>query len=193
MRTTEPTILTQGERMEWTRSFADYPATEYDLQYRFRGNGTGINVDAVADGDSFVAEVTAAQSATMAAVKYAWQAWLTEIADPTNTFEIESGSTDIQRGFTEGSTTAIDLRTPAKIMLDSIDAAITAFATGNGVTEYEIETPAGRRRVKRSDTATLSAERKYWAGIVANEQLKERMKNGGPFAQPIRSRMYKAR
>jgi hypothetical protein len=187
-RTTEPTCVTQGEQIEWTRDFCDYPADEWTLEYRFRGPGTGVNIDATADGTKFAAVLTSVASAALAAGEWRWQAWATNIAEPTTVQMIDSGTTQILTGFVD-STAEVDLRSDAEKHLAAIDAALLAFAESD-VLEYEIETPAGRRKVKRSDKTTLESQRKYWAGIVANEKLKRSMKNGGPFAKPIRARMY---
>lgn len=189
-RTTEPNTITQGERLAWTRSFDGYSSDAYTLVYRLRGPGPGINVTATAGtSDGFDAEITAAQSLTLSVGEYEWQAWLTETADATNTFPVEEGILAVLRGFEADATVAHDLRSPAKIMLDTIDAAMLAFATSD-VVEYEIETPAGRRRVKRSDKATLTAERKYWAGIVTNEYARENARKGRPLMTSIKMRVY---
>lgn len=189
-RTTEPNTITQGERLAWTRGFAGYSSDDYTLIYRFRGPGPGINVEATAGtGGGFDAEITAAQSLTLSVGEYEWQAWLTETADATNTFPVEEGIIAVLRGFAADATVTHDLRSPAKIMLDTIDAAMLAFATSD-VVEYEIETPAGRRRVKRSDKATLTAERKYWAGIVTNEYARENARRGRPLMTSIKMRVY---
>lgn len=179
-----PSTIRQGERSEWTVSYGDYPTTEYTLQYRFRGNGPGINVDAVVVDGKFVAELTAAQSATMAVTKYIWQAWLTEIADSTNTFIVNEGFATVQAGFTAASLAAIDPRSPAQIALDTINAALLAFATSD-ITEYEISTPAGSRRVKRSDKAQLLSMRKEFAMTVSMERTRSRIKNGGSLIKSV--------
>jgi len=197
VRTTEPTTITTREEVHWTKSFADYPATLWQLNYYFRGpgtgEGTGFNAvwatEVTADGDDFSITVagTKTDDITVAGV-YLWQAWVTEIADSTNKKMILSGRTNVLLGFDPADLT-VDVRTPAKIALDTIDAALLAFSSTNAQ-EYEITTPAGSRRVKRSATSELLSLRKYWAGIVALEQAKERMKNGGPFAQRIGIRVY---
>lgn len=184
-RTTEPTHITQGERIAWTKAISGYPADEWDLQYRFRGQGYGFNVDATADDTAFEAEITAEQSATMQfGETYEWQAWLTEIADPDNTFVILTGTIDVKRGFVEGAARAVDLRTPAQIGLDSIDAALLAFATSD-IVEYEISTPTGSRRVKRSDKANLMKLRSEFAKRVSVENTKRRVDNGGPLMRSV--------
>lgn len=187
MRTTEPTSITQGEKIEWTRSFCDYSAADYTLQYRFRGVGPGADIDATADGSDFNAVLTAAASVLMTPGDYQWQAWVTEIATPTNTFAVGSGSVRVLAGFVAGTTGDIDLRTQAKIMLDTIDAALLASA-GSNVVEYEITTPAGSRRVKSSRSDALS-QRKYWAMIVRRQNAAEKMRNGEKWGTTVKVRM----
>jgi hypothetical protein len=188
-RRTEPTVITKGERVTWTKSYADYPASEYTLQYRFRwtgsGAGAGIDVNASAEGDDFNVVIANTVSDDFTQVgRHKWQAWVTEIADATNKILVGEGFVTVKAGFVAGTLTAVDTRSAAKIALDSIDAAMTAFATGD-VLEYEITTPAGSRRVKRSSRADLIQLRKHYAAIVARENAAERMRNGGSFGQRI--------
>jgi hypothetical protein len=185
MRETEPTVITQGEALEWQRSFCGFPSDEYTLQYRFRGPGTGFNADADAQTDgSFLTTVPTTSTADLATGKYQWQAWLTEIADSTNKQMIAEGVVTVKRGFASTDTGTIDLRTPAKIALDSIDAAMSAFATSD-VQSYEITTPAGTRKITRSQRKDLLDLRKYYALIVARENAAERVRNGGKFGKSI--------
>lgn len=194
VRTTEPTTITTREEVHWTKSFDDYPATLWQLDYYFRGPGIGFNAawatEITADGDDFDIVVPASKTdnVTEAGV-YIWQAWLTEIADSTNKIKIGEGRTKIVIGFDPASVATVETRSKAKIMLDTIDAALLAFATSD-VTEYEISTPAGSRRVKRSDKTQLTSERKYWAGIVTNEIARERARNGQPLMRTVEMRVY---
>lgn len=180
-----PSAVTQGERVEWSKSYSDYPATEYDLTYRFRGPGIGVDIDATADDEDFDVEITAAQSTALATTgDYQWQAWLTEIADTDNTFMVDSGTIAVLPGFAAANVAAVDLRSNAQKTLDSIDAALLAFGTSD-VLEYEIETPAGRRKVKRSDKVHLTSMRKDAAIRVSMERTKRRVQNGGSLMQSI--------
>lgn len=179
-----PSQITQGERAEWSKSYSGYPADEFDLQYRFRGPGTGLDVDGTADGTSFDITLTAADPAFNVVGTYHWQAWLTEIADSTNTFIVEQGTITIKAGFVDGETGDLDLRSAAQIAIDTIDAAMLAFATSD-ITEYEISTPAGSRRVKRSDKEQLTNLRKQYAMIVSMERTRDRLRNGGKLMKSI--------
>lgn len=194
VRQTEPTTITTREEVHWQKCYPDYPASLWQLNYYFRGPGTGFNAawatEVTAEGDDFDIVVPASKTDDMTvAGDYTWQAWLTEIADSTNKIKIGEGRVKVVLGFDPTSVVTLETRSKAKIMLDTIDAALLAFATSD-VMEYEIETPAGRRRVKRSDKATLTAERKYWAGIVTNEFAREDARNGKPLMKSIQMRVY---
>lgn len=185
MRTTEPTQIIKGERLEWTKTLPDYPASAWSLEYRFRGAGTGIDVNATADGDDFLCEITKTDSAGFGtAGKYRWQAWVTETADSNNTFVVGEGIVTVRAGFDTSSQAAVDLRSTAKQILDAIDATLLNTATSDQL-EYEIETPAGRRKVKKMSRNELLDLRKVYAGIVARENAAERVRNGGKFAQTV--------
>jgi hypothetical protein len=188
MRQTEPTQITQGEAIEWERSFCDYPATLWTLQYRFRGVGPGLDAAATADGEDFAVSVAGTDTAKMSVGRYQWQAWATEIADTTNTLMIASGTVDVLLGFVSGDTADVDLRTNARKTLDAIDAALLT-AAADAVVEYEITTPTGTHRVRRSRSEALE-QRKYWAGIVAREDQNTRIRNGGKFATAVKVRMF---
>jgi hypothetical protein len=184
MREIEPTVITQGERIEWTKTFCDYPATLYSLEYRFRGTGPGFNVTATVDGSDFLAAVTKENSAACSLGRYDWQSWLTEIATRITHFSPDPVEQDVQRGFATGSTGNVELRSDAKMALDAINAAILGQATNNQM-EYEITTPAGSRKIRRVPLADLLAARKEYAAIVARENAAERVKNGGQFGRSV--------
>lgn len=189
-RITEPTQFTQGERLAWTKTLADYPASEWTLKYYFRtAAGPGFNVTATASGDDHLAEVAASVTSGVGTGRIDWQAWVTEIADTDNVQQIESGYATVKLGFDPAKTAKVDLRTPAKIALDSIDAAMEAFATSD-IQEYEISTPSGSRRVKRSARADLLSLRKYYGGRVALEEAAERARTTGKFGRSVNVRVF---
>ncbi len=189
MRETEPTTIIKGERIEWTRSYCDFSAEDYTLEYRFRGAGAGIDVNATADGTAFNAVITKTASAGFgAAGKYRWQAWLTEIADANNTFVVGEGVVTVKAGFDTASQAAVELRTPEKIALDAINAALANAATSDQM-EYEISTPTGSRRIKRISRTELITLQKHYAAIVSRQNLQERLANGGRFGKQVKVSM----
>jgi hypothetical protein len=180
-----PSPVKQGERVEWEWTLCDYPSDEYTLQFRFRGPGTGFDVNATADadgGDGY--DAFKAFGTSLTAGVWAWQAWVTEIADATNTFMVDDGIITIETGFAAAGTGTFETRSAAKIALDTIDAALLAFSSSD-VLEYEITTPAGSRRVKRSDKSQLMTLRKHWAMVVSMERTRDRLQNGGKLMKSV--------
>lgn len=192
VRTIEPTQITTGSTVEWTRTFTDYPADEWTLQYRFRGPGGGFNIDAEQNADNpekFDAVIDPADTEdVITAGRYIWEAWVTNIADPTIIkLACSPGRAYVSLGFDADETDA-ETRSANEIALDTVNAALLAFATSD-VLEYEISTPAGTRKVKRSDKTQLLEMRKLYATLVANERARERGRNGQPIMQSIKVRM----
>ena len=137
VRPIEPTQITTREEVHWTKSYADYPATLWQLNYYFRGPAlvTGFNAawatEVTADGDDFDIVVPASKTDDMTVAGwYTWQAWLTEIADSTNKIKIGEGHTRVTLGFDPADLT-LETRTPNEIALDSVNAAMHAFATSD--------------------------------------------------------------
>lgn len=180
-RTAEPTLLRQGERIGWTKTFADYGADEYSLEYRFAGPGDRFEVTATANGTSFDALLTVAAGQVIG--KYVWQAWLTETATPTNKFVAASGFLKIETGFADGGTGVVETRSTAQQIVDAIDAAILASGA-SAVIEYEITGPTGSRKVKESKSEAMK-QRTYYAGIVARENARQRARETGKFGRRV--------
>lgn len=187
-RTTEPKEIVKGERIAWTKTLDGYPASEWTLEYRFRGRGAGVNVTATSSGDVFEAAITAAQTATMSPSPYEWQAWLTEKADAANTFVASTGTVRVKTGFSAASTAAVDNRSQAEITLEALNAAIASRATSDQL-EYEVSTPAGSRRIKRMPLTELLEARKIYSGIVARERQAARIRQGGRFGIRVVGRL----
>lgn len=195
VRTIEPTQITTREEVHWTKSYTDYPASLWQLNYYFRGpaSATGFNAawgtEVTADGDDFDIVVPASKTDDMTVAGiYTWQSWLTEIADSTNKINIGSGRTRIVIGF-DPSDLTLETRTANEIALDTVNAALLAFSTSD-VLEYEISTPAGTRKVKKSDKTQLLEMRKLYATLVANERARERARKGGSLMPSIKMRVY---
>ncbi len=190
VRTIEPTQITTREEIHWTRTYADYPATLWTLQYRFRGPGIGFNAAATADGDDFDIVVPAATTDNVTVAGwFTWQAWLTEIADSTNKILIGQGRTRIVVGFDPDHLGAVETRSANEVILDAIKAAISGQASEK-VLEYEITTPAGSRKVKRMSMKELLDAQTYYAKLVAGERSRERIRNGGSLMTGFAVRFY---
>lgn len=195
VRTIEPTQITTREEIHWRKSYDDYPANLWQLNYYFRSNlgvgftaawGTEVTAYQTTDFD-IVVPASKTDDMTVAGW-YIWQAWLTEIADTTNKIKIGEGRVKVVLGFDPTSTAAFETRTENEIALTSVKAALLAFATSD-ILEYEISTPAGSQRVKRSDKTELMKMRDMYATLVANERARERSRNGKAIMQSVQVRM----
>lgn len=193
-RKVEPTTVTQGEQVAWTREYCDFPASLWSLEYRIRwvgsGSGDGVDITATADGDSYDAVITAAESTALGNLGngWKWQAWATETANPTNKVCVNQGYFKLEKGFVHGTVTATDQRSNAKITLDALDAAIAGGASSTQL-EWEITTPAGSRRIKQMSVKELTDMRSYYARLVSNENAAERMRTGkGGFGTTVKAR-----
>jgi hypothetical protein len=177
-----PSPITAGEFKSWTWTLCDYPADEWELQLRFRGPSAGFDVDATADGTKF--DLEWAFDDEMSAGKWVWQAWVGEIANPDNILMVQKGTMTVEAGFLEDDEEIVEVRSAAEIALATIDAALLAFSTSD-VLEYEISTPAGTRRIKRSDKTQLFSLRKHWATVVSMERTRDRIRNGGSLMRSV--------
>lgn len=184
MRNQVPKYITKGASIKWRRCFVGHSPAEFTLEYRFRGPGPGINVTATADGDAFAAEITSAASNTLAKGRYQWQAWLTEIANPSKKYLAARGETVVEQGFDSGDTGDVDLRTTAKKIVDALEAALLNSASREQL-EYEISTPAGTRRIKFMTRREQQEFLKFYKEIVARERAAERIRNGGKFGTQV--------
>lgn len=188
-RMIEPTRFVTAEKVQWYKQLDDYPATGWTLTYSFRGPGTGFDVTCTADGTAHVATIAASATTSILSgvtgtqARYSWQARVIQIGASTTTYVIGEGFVTIVKAMPAG-TAAFENRSTAKQIIDGIDAAILAF-TSSDAQEYTIETPAGKRTVKRSDKDSLMAMRKHYAAIYAQEQARERARKGGSLMQSV--------
>jgi hypothetical protein len=187
----EPTELAQGESVRWLRRAVEYPADQWDGQYRFRAlgsDGVGADVDCGNVGDQFEAVLTADQSSQMSVGMYEVQLWVASKNDPQDVRQIDTFQVQVRKGFVEGDLQSVDLRTSAKQILDAIDAMLIGKATADQM-EFTIETQVGRRALKRIPMAELIQARTYYAGVVARELQAERLRRRGGVFKNIYVRM----
>jgi hypothetical protein len=177
--TFEPGIITAGETLKWTKSLVDYPASEgCALKYYFRGAGTGFDATAIADGDDYSITVPAATTAGMIAGTYTWQA---EVSLSGEKFIVDSGEVTVKPGLAGVTTsTTHDGRSPAKKILDAIDAMILGKASRDQQ-EYTI----GNRALKRIPIPDLLALRTRYAQIYARERRADALRQGAPYLKNI--------
>ncbi|MDQ3819793.1 MAG: hypothetical protein M3362_19260 [Acidobacteriota bacterium] len=186
--TFEPTEITAGETLKWTKTLEDYPASQgYTLKYYFRGAGTGFDVTATADGDGFSVTVTAITTSAMTPGAYYWQA---EISKNGEKFIVDSGEVTVLAGLSATSTsTTDDARSPAKKIIDAIDAYFAGGAAAKAVQEYQI----GNRMMRNIPDTEKIKLREYYAKLYARERRAQRIKQGAPYLKTIMVRFRNPR
>jgi hypothetical protein len=183
MRTIEPKSFLQGETLEWTRDFADFPASGgWTLTYYFRGEGKGFDAVGVADGDAFVMTVPSATTLDMSVTDYSWQA--IAVKDGKK-FLADSGFSEVKKGFADSlPATSLDVRSENEKTLAAIRAMIAGKAT-HDQQEYTI----GNRQLKRIPIPDLIMLENRYEQKVRREKEAARLKKGGKMFQQVLVRM----
>jgi hypothetical protein len=164
--TIEPSSVTAGDTIAWTRSLSDYSAADgWVLSYRLINATAKIDISSSASGADHAVAVTAATSAVWTAGWYDWQAVVT-LAAARHT--VGTGRMQILPNLAAVSAAGFDNRSTARQIYDTLIAAYQSAATSRAfVQEYEI---AGRR-MKFSTRAEWITEIDYWrAQVVAEER-----------------------
>lgn len=167
--TTEPTELVVGDRWQWKRTdlATDYPPALYALSYSLRLEGTNaaeIKITASESGNDYIVEVAHTSTGAHTPGRYHWQAYITRTSDSARVV-IGSGIVTLKPN---RANDAADPRTHARKCLDSIEAALEAFA-GNTVQSYTITTGTGSRSVTHRDTPELLRMLNYYKAQVWRE------------------------
>lgn len=171
--TTEPTELVVGDRVQWTKSLTDYPATaeNWTLTYYLRANlpGGQINITASASGQDFAVDVAPSTTADWTPGTYHWEAYVSKSG---SRYKVGNGTISIKPDFS-----AIELpydgRTHARKTLDALNAVIEGRATSD-VQRYVLQ--AVGRSVDKLPIADLLKFRDYYLAEVKKE---ESAANGG--------------
>lgn len=178
--TTEPSRVTAGDTITWTRSFADYPASDaWVLSYTLINAASKISITAAASGADHLVSVAAATSAAYTPATYTWQAVVTKAAERHT---VGNGQMVIAPNL--ATATTYDTRSSARKTLDAVNLAMESYGSKAYLHMYEI---AGRKQqfhtpgeflafhsklmaeVAREDNATRLA-----AGLAPKNQLQVR-------------------
>ena len=131
----EPTTISAGNTIQWTKSLPDYPADQgWVLSYAFVSTvGNKFSVSSVASGSEHAVTIPAATSAAYPPGVWMWQAYATKAAER---FMVDSGSLTILPDYS-AQTTTLDTRSHARRCLDLIRAAIEGRLP-DGLESYNI-------------------------------------------------------
>lgn len=165
--TTEPSEIVVGDRLQFTRSLADYPATSesWSLTYYLRANlpGGQINITATATADDFSIDESPDTTAGWTPGKYTWEAYVSKTG---SRYKVGAGAIELKPNFAE-ITEPFDGRTHARRTLDSINDVIEGRATTD-VQRYVMQ--AVGRSIDKMPIADLLKFRDYYLSEVRKEE-----------------------
>jgi hypothetical protein len=170
----EPKSFVAGDTVEWEKSLADYPASEWTLTYYFWNESKDFSVVASADGDNYQITIPAATSEDYTAGTYNWKAIVSQGSEETlERHTVASGQIIIRHNPAAGEGSGIDSRSAVKIALDAIEAVIA----GRASKDQESYSIAGRS-LSRTPMADLIMLRTHYAKLYAKEQQEDRIEQG---------------
>lgn len=171
--TTEPSSVTAGDTIAWTKTLTDYPATAgWVLKYRLINTANKIDITATASGADHLVSVAAATSTSYVSGWYDWQAYVEKAAER---YTVDNGRIQISPNLAGVSAAGFDDRSQPRRILDSLLSAYeTAITSRAFVQEYEI---AGRR-MKFNTKADWIMEIDYWKAQVASEERSAKINAG---------------
>jgi hypothetical protein len=169
--TIEPTSLTAGDTLKFTRAIGDYlPAESWVLTYSIVADGHSQSWSTTDNGDgSHLSNVTAATTATWTPAVYVWQGFVTKT---TERYTIGTGTIAVLANYATLSD-GQDTRSHAKRSLDLIEAAIEGTIP-DAVSSYSI----GGRQISKMTGDELRSWRNYYGARYAQEQRLERTARG---------------
>lgn len=170
----EPQCVYAGDRWQWKRTnLDDFPATEWTLTYYLRSDQAGgqIDIAATASGSDFSVDVSPATSAVYTTGRYYWQAFVSKAGDrklvAEGRLEVLTNPVDVIQ--------PVDGRSHARRTLEAIEAVIENRATTD---QQRYVFQAVGRSVDRMPISDLLKFRDYYAGLVSDEDAKEKIARG---------------
>lgn len=177
--TREPQSIIAGATVKWRREdlTADFPASGgWALSYNLVNARRQFTIAAAASGDAFLVDLAASATAGYEPGRYAWQALVTKT---TEIYPVGSGFLDIQPNLS----TAFDVRSHARKMLDAIEAVLESRATLEQKS-YQI---AGRS-LERIGPADLIKAHQHYAALVKAEDAAATLTTGRKVRRKILTR-----
>lgn len=185
MNNYEPTEITPGETLEWSKALADYsPAEGWALTYYFRNaSGTGFDAPATAGVNSW--EVSVLVPANVGAGRIDWETWVKKGGDERLA---DKGTATVSASLKAlAAAAAFDGRSQAEKDLDAVRAALVP-ATSAGVQSYEIGGVGTNRRISYFEKSELLALETRLAQRVNAERRATARRNGAPYFKTIYQR-----
>lgn len=159
----EPTKITAGDTLQWTKTLADYPASTWTLTYTLFNADAAYSFSASADSDDHSVDVPGATTATWAPGRYAWTAF---VSDGTDQHTVADGTWLVVAN--PSAVTARDGRTHARKMLDAIEATLEGKASTSELSLVSVA--MGDRNVSSKPELLLTLRDRYKAEVLAEER-----------------------
>ena len=183
--TTEPEILTIGDRWVWKRTDigSDYAPSSYALSYRARLLGSGsTNFSFVASesGTDYLVEISSSTTSNYTAGIYSWSMYITRSSD-SERFALDTGKFEVKSNLV---TSESDPRSHAAKMVDHLESTLESLAQ-KLTTAYSISDRSSTLRSMEEVSTQLNFHR----AIYNREVMKDRAKSGRRTGQNILVRL----
>jgi len=181
----EPTEITVGDTIKWTKSLSDYPADQYALNYKIvpLSGGAPLTVAATADGTDHSISISAADSAEYVPGDYRWFSYAVDLETSEERYTIDHGDLKILPD--PAAITAADLRSHARTVLDAIEATLEGTASREQ-SEITIE----GRSLKYRTPAELLQLRSFYLAEVRREETAEAIRKGLDSGNRVLTRFF---
>lgn len=178
-----PSLITAGDSAAWADdAFADalgnpVDATAYVLSYSLRGpvSAASVDITGTALGTGWAFALTTAQSTALntaaTTARWYWQAYATKAGTRLTAGD---GQLVVRPNLASLNGVTFDGRSQAEQILTTVESALAARISGDGVTEYTI----GNRSLKKEPMAELIKLRDRYRTIVSRERKSQAIKNG---------------
>jgi hypothetical protein len=156
--TSEPTSARAGDTWQWTRDLPDFPAP-WTLVYTFWTSAAAFSLTAASSGSTHTVTASATATAAYAAGRYSWTA---RVSSGTTQLTIASGVLHVLPAVG----LAMDTRSHARRMLDSINAILEGRATDG---DLDVMRTQHGEHSTAWDPEALMRIRSQYAAVVASE------------------------
>lgn len=169
----EPSSLTAGDTVKWTRSLSDYPAPTWVLKYRLINAAGKIDITASASGSDHLVNVSAATSAGWTSGTYSWQAYVE--GGSSERYTVGTGTLEIKRNWA-AEAAGYDTRSNARTILEQLEQAYEDYCS-NGQGLVQRYTIGGREMWFKSSVDFIKAI-EYWRNQANTERAAEQVALG---------------
>lgn len=175
-----PTTLAAGDAATWRLVFFDYPASDgWAVSYVLVATGQQITINATADGDDHLVDLTSTTTAAYIPGVYDYRQYVTKDG---NRYTLAAGKIEITPNFAD-ATDGLDARTPAERTLDllqttydTLAARVLASKSGGSIATTDKELTELREQINKQKI------------VVITERRKQRIKEGKRPGTKIKAR-----